>query len=305
MGKPSTIHPLRRIGSAAADSARGFGLRRLFAVGAWFCCGFAAHAGMAEEATSEIAVEATPRHVAETAIDEEVVVRGRPRSALRAELRLAEDAVYSRFNEINSRDEFDILCEDKAPINSHISRRVCMPRFWKDAYADIGRDAYLWITGGYSGSSDPYLNAAEAKQPHFDDELRRLAAEDEELLRALERFVSLKQALDGRDPLDAPLSRTAWSERTPEDGGPLPYDAARIVNVEIGREPWIGALEHGTFTIAHLHGKIRSVELECDGRKARLRFKLGVEWRLPTDAGSCTVRVDAKPGSSFALYEFE
>lgn len=273
---------------------------RAFAVGALLCSGFAAPSVMAEGAAPDAAAEST----AETAVDEELVVRGQRRSELRAELRRAEDAVYSRFNDINSRDEFDIVCKSEAPMNSAIARRMCLPRFWRETHANIGRDTYLWITDGYSGSSDPYLNEAYTKQELLEEELRRLVAEDEELLQALRRFVGLKQALDGRDPLDPPLLRTAWSERTP-DGGPLPYDAARIVNVEIGAEPWIGELAHGTFTIAHLHGRIRSVELECDGRKARLRFKRGVEWRLPDEVRSCTVRVDARPSSSFALYEFD
>lgn len=293
MFKASTKGSRRRLGS----STSGFGLRRAFAVGALLCSGVALQA-LAEE------VDATESRAAETAIEEEVVVRGQRRSALRAEIRLAEEAVYARFNEINSRDEFDIVCKDEAPMNSQIKRRVCWPKFWREAYAQAGRDAYLWITEGYSSGSDLHLLQAQAKQPVFDEELRQLAAEDEELQRALRRFVGLKQALEGDEPVDTPLLRTAWSERTPENG-PLPYDATRIVNVEIGHTPYVGVLKHGTFTIAHLHGKIHRLELECDGRKAPLRWKRGVEWRLPPNRSSCMIRIQARPGSSFALYEFE
>src|SRR5690606_16270 len=236
MVKPSTKGLRRRIGS----STEGFAFRRAFAACAFLCCGIALGAIAAE-------TDATEPRAAETALEEEVIVRGQRRSELRAEIRLAEEALYSRFNEINSRDEVDIVCKDEAPMNSQIKRRVCWPKFWREAYTRAGRDAYLWITEGYS-SADQHVLQAQAKQPVFDEELRQLAAEDEQLRRALQRFVDLKRALQGEDPIDTPLLRTAWSARTPADG-PLPYDAARIVNVEIGHTPFVGTLEHGTFTI--------------------------------------------------------
>src|SRR5690554_390110 len=237
MHGPGRTEPLRRIRSDAGNATASSAPPRILAVGALLCCAFSGLFGAAEGAASETAADEDPRHAEEPAIDEEVVVRGRQRSVLRAELRLAEEALYSRFNEINSRDEFDVHCRNEKPMNSQIPRRVCVPRFWTETHASIGRDAFLWITEGYSGSADPYLVHAQTKQALFDEELRRLAAEDEELQRALARYASLKRTLDGQDPIDAAAIPTVWSERTSDDGS-LPYDAARIVSIEIGDAPW-------------------------------------------------------------------
>src|SRR5690606_12576987 len=82
MFKASTKGSRRRLGS----STSGFGLRRAFAVGALLCSGVALQA-LAEE------VDATESRAAETAIEEEVVVRGQRRSAPGAELRPGGGAV--------------------------------------------------------------------------------------------------------------------------------------------------------------------------------------------------------------------
>ncbi|HEX5419978.1 MAG TPA: hypothetical protein VFY39_08255, partial [Gammaproteobacteria bacterium] len=41
-------------------------------------------------------------------VEDEIVVRGRTPAELRLQMQIAEDAVYGRFNEIDSNDEFDI-----------------------------------------------------------------------------------------------------------------------------------------------------------------------------------------------------
>src|SRR5690606_37933405 len=109
--------------------------------------------------------------------------------------------------------------------------------------------------------STRYMHDALRKGQLLDREMRRLASEDEQLLQALIRFVDLKRALQGRGSPDAPLRSAATTarERTSEEGA-LPYDAARIVDVAIAREPWSGDLRHGAFTIAHVFGEIRSVD---------------------------------------------
>lgn len=249
--------------------------------------------------------DARPADESALTFDEEVVVHGQSRWALRGQLRLAEDAFYARFNQIASSDEFNIRCRSEAPPNSLIRRRVCRPNFLSEAYSQAGQETYHRITGSqFGGDTGRYMLEAIVQQRQLDEEMRALVRQDVELQQALLRYVDIKQALEGGSTPELPPRYTIWRERSPADGA-LPYDAARIVEVEIGREPWSGALHHRSFTIAHVFGRIRSIELECDGRTTRLRWKRGVEWHLPERRTSCTALVTALPGASFALYEFD
>ena len=52
-------------------------------------------------------------------------MRGRTGPQLRVEIERVENAVYERFNALNSRDEFDIVCLNEAPVGlAHARARV-------------------------------------------------------------------------------------------------------------------------------------------------------------------------------------
>ena len=85
----------------------------------------------------------------------------------------------------------------------------------------------------------------------------------------------------------------------------LPYGAKKVIEVRVGRTPWTQLLNSRTFTLAHVYGEIRSVDVECAERKARLQYEIGVEWNIPATWGACSLIVDAARDTTFALYEFE
>ena len=68
-------------------------------------------------------------------VGDEVIVIGKSSSQLKVEMERAEEAVYDRFNALNSDHQFDIHCRREAPLGSNISRRVCQPNFWRDIEA--------------------------------------------------------------------------------------------------------------------------------------------------------------------------
>ena len=88
-----------------------------------------------------------------------------------------------------------------------------------------------------------------------------------------------------------------------EDG--LPYGAENVIEVRVGHKPWTQGLTSRTFTLAHVYGEIRSVDVECAERKARLQYEIGVEWSIPGAWGACTLIDDAPRDTTFARYEFE
>jgi hypothetical protein len=236
-------------------------------------------------------------------IDDEVIVRGRTRADLRLQIKLAQDAVFARFNDINSTDDFDVHCRDEMLTGSRIPRRICQANFWRDAQANAGQETVHALQGGYAVDSELFVAEALYRRTQFNEEMRRLVREDGELKAAMARLANLEEAEAGGRLPRAALA-TASAEKT-AGGQALPYDAAIEANVRMGRDPWSHTLRQRTFTIAHLYGRIRALNVKCTRRTERLRFELGAEWTLPDDWGTCVLRVDAPLGTTFTLYEFQ
>jgi len=135
------------------------------------------------------------------AVDDEVIVRGRTGSRLRVEIERVEDAVYERFNALNSRDEFDILCSIQTPTGSHLTVRGCLPKFALTAESRAARSIVRGMqaaTGGYDSNASLSLMRMDQKGDELLAEMRRLAREDEELMRQLARLVELKEIFGDR-----------------------------------------------------------------------------------------------------------
>lgn len=236
--------------------------------------------------------------------DEEVVVRGRSRAALRLQIQIAEEAVYARFNDINSNDEFDIHCYQEVITGSKIPRRVCQPNLWRTALRRAGVEAARAMQGSYALNGAQFQAEAMYKRSLMVDELQRLAREDEELQRAVVNLARLTGAAsEQRGRVRLPAS--AADRVATADEEVLPYGAAVMANVWVRREPWTHALTHRIFTIANLYGQIESIDLDCGDQSERIEYEPGAEWSLPDGWESCEVTVAANPGTTFALYEFE
>jgi hypothetical protein len=75
---------------------------------------------------------------------EEVIVTA-PRSlrAMRAAIEEAEDFAYSMFNELNTDDDYDIICHREEPTGSRISYRNCRARFVDRLLRESTEEAFL------------------------------------------------------------------------------------------------------------------------------------------------------------------
>jgi len=145
--------------------------------------------------TSAIGQEAAPQP-AMTATDE-VIVRGRTLAALRVEIERAEDAVYERFNVLNGDDELDIRCTAEPPLGTRIPVRECLPRFAVRAEGRASGELVNGLQGSaYGGDPQAHLTQLAQKSRELTEAMRRLAREDDELLRRLTQLVGLKQALE-------------------------------------------------------------------------------------------------------------
>jgi hypothetical protein len=126
---------------------------------------------------------------------EEVVVPGRTPENIRVEIERLETAVYDRFNELNSNDEFDIHCFMQAPTGSNIPVRRCAPNFAVRAESAAGRQMLRDGRSGAGNNNNPaeQRGQMEEKGRELTAEIQRVAREDEELLRDLMRLDELKQ----------------------------------------------------------------------------------------------------------------
>ena len=144
-------------------------------------------------AAPAIGQEAAP---ATTGADE-IVVRGRTLAALHVEIERAEDAVFERFNFLNTDDELDIRCTAEPPLGTRIPVRECLPRFTVRAEGRASSEIVNGLQGSAYGG-DPQVHATHLQQKgqELTAAMRRLAREDDQLLRELTRLAELKQALE-------------------------------------------------------------------------------------------------------------
>lgn len=125
-------------------------------------------------------------------VTEEVIVRGQTPAALRIQIELAEEAVYDRFNAINSTDEFDIHCEEVAFTGSRMLTRFCQPNFWHATEENIAYETVRLLQGSaFSMPTGVFRGEAHYKRQQMREEMERLAREDEEFLDALRHLYSL------------------------------------------------------------------------------------------------------------------
>lgn len=273
---------------------------RSSSIAAAFCCAtlFCANAFGQEETGANVDSKAPPADV-----DDQIIVIGKSPAEIRAQILKAEEAVYDRFNEINSNDEFDIHCRKETPTGSHIPRRVCQTNFWRDAQAEAGKATVEAMRGEFGPPASVFLGEAMNKGQVMTAEMRRLAVEDQEFQKALVRLGTLITALRGKAPTGASSATVLTAGALGTE--PLPYGAAVVAEVQMGRKPWRHDLTHPTFTLGQVSGEIQQVGLRCGAQGESLQYERDVEWTVPDDWTSCRLRVEAAPGTTFLLYEFD
>ncbi len=240
--------------------------------------------------------------VAEPPARPDIIVRGRGYGALRLQIRLAEEEVFARFNEINSTDDFDIHCYLEPMTGSRIRSRHCKSNSWREQDSNYAQATLRRMRG--EGGADPQQFRAEQlrMQRLLANEVRRLAFEDADLGDAVVRLGQAQLALaerTGRRP-----EWTEWREVSAGPDGALPFAAERMFEIHVGRQRWSHLLTGRTFTIARVTGDIRSLNLDCNERDEKLDYEPDVDWTRPANLTSCILLVRAKKDTTFALYEF-
>jgi hypothetical protein len=232
----------------------------------------------------------------------DIVVRGRAYGELMLQVRLAEEAVFARFNDINSTDDFDLHCRDEPAVGSHVLKRGCLSNSWREQDANFAQAVIAVARGDKIGANpQQFLGQQLLMQRKLSEEMRRLALEDPDLEENVLRLGHAKLALAQRTDQEEKL--TAWRQAA-AGADSLPYDAERLFEVRVGGEDWAHLLTQRTFTFTSVTGNIASLALDCREEDEKLDYEPAVEWTVPADWSSCILIVRAKPGTTFALLEF-
>lgn len=227
----------------------------------------------------------------------DMIVTGQRLSDLLLEIQRAEEAVFARFNELNSTDEFDIQCRHEKVYG--VRQRFCMSNSWRKQNGNMARALVRAMRGQGNGSeSSLYREEQLRKERLLNEEMRQLATEDVQLRDALENL-SLAQA-----NLTARMGTKTLSREVTALSGTLPYGAQSMFEVIMGNNPWTHRLVHRAFTFAEVYGEIRKVQVECAEGIRRLDYEAGVDWTVPSGWSGCILKVSARKATTFKLYEF-
>jgi hypothetical protein len=232
---------------------------------------------------------------------DEMIVFGRI-GELRRQLIIAEEAVYLRFNDVNSDDRFDIHCRLEQKTDSLLKERTCLSNDWRKQDANVGQAALQALRGESGGPPSQFVGAQHAGQRDLSREIRRLAATDEQLAQAVLRFGEAQRALAATEETRANLT---LSREVPAEERDFALGAQHVFEVRVGKQEWVHALAERTFTIASVTGDIRRMDLDCAENDQRLEYQEGVDWTVPEHWQGCVVVIDAKRNTTFMLFEFE
>jgi hypothetical protein len=175
-------------------------------------CILPALTALSANASNAQSADATSRGAQRAEAPEEVIVRGRQIGELRIAAQDAREHAYAIFNEINSTDDFDVLCKDERKYHSRATKRVCRARFESRISAEAAKEYFAtmgWTCQPAAGSalfidtqacmfSGPGVNATararavEGQAPplheRMNDEILRLANENEAFAQAILDF---------------------------------------------------------------------------------------------------------------------
>ena len=260
-------------------------------------------AALCSSLISRVASSATdPR--AQSAPDE-IIVRAKALEKLRLEIKRSEEAVFARFNDINSNDLYDIHCYAQKRSMSHIEHTVCMSNAWRKFDQAIGESTGQSLQGVSPGPTG-FVQASRANQllteRKIKDEMRELAHSDPALRAAVMRLGQAYQAEELMTGLKS--FRTLEWEMPSGDQG-LPFRAQHLFQVRIGQVDWVHDLTSRSFTLGSVTGRIRDLRVDCGKTRHKLKYQADVDWTVPDSWGQCRLNVRATRETTFALYEFE
>ncbi len=135
---------------------------------------------------------------------DEVVVNGAQLDQVMKELVEAEDRFFRRYNELNTKNDFDIQCQKEARIGTRLKKRHCRAGFEEKAIAEEGQEAgkiFQSIQDQFrQGASNPVVGGGplvpgvqvmEMRRPEFREHMKEVVSRNPELIELLQKHAEL------------------------------------------------------------------------------------------------------------------
>ena len=123
-------------------------------------------------------------------LEEIIVVAPRTFTSMRAEILRAEEHAVGIYNKLNTKDDYDIRCQNETPTGSHIPERVCRPEYVIRMEA---REAQDFMDFGISMGA---VENAALHERAFRQNMAELTNENPALLEALQDYYDAKSTYD-------------------------------------------------------------------------------------------------------------
>lgn len=138
-------------------------------------------------ASASFAMEAPIADSAGQPIEEITVTGQRSLFELRMQVSAAEDAMYALFNELNSDDQYDIVCTVEIRYFSHLKQKQCVPQYASAALMNEVQDAMRGVPGM------PAAALLARHEPRLEAKFQELVGQNHELFQAVARHYELNE----------------------------------------------------------------------------------------------------------------
>ena len=127
-------------------------------------------------------------------LDEITVYGKKSLHLLREDVIEAELNVFGIYNELNSSDDFDIHCFERARTGTRIKQRFCLPNFARNVSSNSRQFAFIKSEDA-SGPYIPDWAGVNKQQRQLEEEMEALAKQHPELIDALVEYATTKHIL--------------------------------------------------------------------------------------------------------------
>lgn len=129
-------------------------------------------------------------------VEEIEVIGQRNLLALRMQVEAAQQEVHLLFNDLNTNDDYDIVCKFQERYFSKMKEKICMPQYAWDARADEGRIFADKVQGIANAETAPANLKIDYNEPHLKEQMIEALRNSPELFDAIVKHATLMKELE-------------------------------------------------------------------------------------------------------------
>jgi hypothetical protein len=128
-------------------------------------------------------------------VEEIEVIGQRNLLALRMQVEAAQEEVHLLFNDLNTDDDYDIVCKFQERYFSKMKEKICMPQYAWDIRAEEGRTFADKVQGIASAETAPANLKIDYSEPRLKEQMIEALRNSPELFDAIVKHATLMEEL--------------------------------------------------------------------------------------------------------------